>query len=252
MKQLFDKVKSATDAAGSLASDGVDALCNSARATATVTMGSVGDAVCVVSQSGRAAVQAGRAAVASVDENYTATRDALLDAKDRIPGAVSKTTSLVRGVAGLGIVIGVFAAPVPTLLGLVIIEVVSGVISDSTAHEGTRGLSRIKRRRFEREVGLLRKHGTIPQTSVLATSEVELRINLQAGEITGSILIGDHAGSAVQDLSDEELQSLIQGAKKPDTAEILKGYLGYRESIRRAQSSRPHAALESADDRSLI
>ncbi len=74
--------------------------------------------------------------MARMDAGYSATRDALMDAKDMIPVTINQTSSAVQGIAGLGSVIGLFVAPVPTVLGLLLLEVVSGAISESTEGKG--------------------------------------------------------------------------------------------------------------------
>ncbi|QOD01712.1 hypothetical protein IYR97_24680 (plasmid) [Pseudomonas fulva] len=166
-----------------------------------------------------------------------------MDAKDMIPVTINKTSSAVQGIAGLGSVIGFFVAPVPTVIGLILLEVVSGAISESSEGKGARALDRIERRRFDRDVALLRKHGTIPQTSVLSTDLVELHISLDQGTITGTILKGEHAGRPAQDLTAEELQAIAESAANQDTADIVKGYMRYRESVQTACPGRRNPTL---------
>ena len=83
-----------------------------------------------------------------MDGGYSATRDALIDANDMIPVTINKTSSTVQGIAGLGSVISFLVAPVPTVIGLILLEVVSGAISESTEGKGARALDRIESRRF--------------------------------------------------------------------------------------------------------
>ncbi|EKT4532880.1 hypothetical protein QEM33_005557 [Pseudomonas putida] len=173
-----------------------------------------------------------------------------MDAKDMIPVTINKTSSAVQGIAGLGSVIGFFVAPVPTVTGLILLEVVSGAISESSEGKGARALDRIERRRFDRDVALLRKHGTIPQTSVLSTDLVELHISLDQGTITWTILKGEHAGRPAQDLTAEELQAIAESAANQDTADIVKGYMRYRESVQTACPGRRNPALTCSTMRS--
>jgi len=82
-------------------------------------------------------------------------------------------------------------------------------------------------------------HGTIPQTSVLSTFDVELRIILEQG----TILKGKHAGRPAQYLTAEELQAIAEFAANQDTADIVKGYMRYRESVKATCPGRRNPAL---------
>lgn len=170
-----------------------------------------------------AAQKAQRAVSSAVESNTKRVIDGALDVKDNALGGVAKGIGHTWGAAtellhfpvlgdliGVGVTIGLIAAPVPVGVGLGILWFMDSQIKDRQAQIETHVEDSKKRRKRERVVSLLKKYGEIPETAIIETALLKMSLNSKTGEITGVVLAGDFQGSRIESLEYQNLYKLIE------------------------------------------
>lgn len=170
-----------------------------------------------------AAQKAQKAVSSVVETNTKRVIDGALDAKDNALGGVAKGIGQTWGAAtdllhfpvlgdllGVGVTIGLIAAPVPVGIGLGILWFMDSQLKDRQVQIESHVEESKKRRKHERVVSLLRKYGEIPETAIIETALLKMSLNSKTGEITGVVLAGDFKGSRIESLDYQSLFKLIE------------------------------------------
>ncbi|MDF9778761.1 hypothetical protein [Pseudomonas baetica] len=231
MKKYLDQIKGTTAGVTS-------AVSGKATSTFAGAQDAIGDVKGRISET---VAGAARSITSSVDSTYTGARDSVLDARDKVVGTV---TGVVDGVANatgaalmVGIVVAPIVAPVPTLIGAVILLIIGHEFESAVERASDATTSKRERRKFERAVTLLQKHGEIPETALLESEFVRLQINTQSGVVDGTILAGQHEGQSIAELSRDEIDALEAHSPDSDTKKILTAYRGFLDARARSNHS---------------
>ncbi|MGF6282170.1 hypothetical protein ABH908_000345 [Pseudomonas frederiksbergensis] len=182
-----------------------------------------------------------RSITSSVDATYTGARDSVLDARDKVVGTVTGVVDGVANVTGaalmIGIVVAPIIAPVPTLIGAVILLIIGHEFESAGERASEVTIAKRERRKFERAVTLLQRYGEIPETALLESDFVRLQINTRSCAVEGTILAGEYEGQSITALSREELDTLEAHAPDRDTKKILTAYRGFLDAHTRRNQS---------------
>ncbi|MGE8067090.1 hypothetical protein [Pseudomonas sp. NPDC089569] len=182
-----------------------------------------------------------RSITSSVDSTYTGARDSMLDARDivvsSVAGAVDGVASATGTVLMLGVVVLPFVAPVPTLIGAGLLIIIGHEFESAGERAVDATIAKRERRKFERAVTLLQKHGEIPDAALLESEFLRLQINTQSGVVDGTILAGQFEGQRITELSREEIDALEAHAPDRETKKILTAYRGYLDARARSKRS---------------
>lgn len=224
LKKYLDQIKNA-------AGDVTQTVATKLESTYTGAQDAVGQAK---DKALSAVADVKHSASSAVDSTYTSTRDSVLDAKDKVVGSV---TGVVDGVAGvatttlmLAMLVGPFVAPVPTLIGAVMLLIIGHEMDSAGKRTKRATKEKLSQRKYERAVTLLQKYGKIPETALLESECVRLVINARTNEVTGTILVGQHEGQSINELSASELDALEAHAPDKDTKKILSAYRSFLDA----------------------
>jgi hypothetical protein len=183
-----------------------------------------------------AAQRAHKAVSSVVEANTKRVIDGALDVKDNTLGGVAKGIGNSWGAAseivnfpvigeliGMGVSIGLLAAPVPVGVGLGILWLFDSQIKERQGQIEALVEDSKKRRKHERVVGLLKKYGEIPETAILETSLIRIELNSKTGQISGCVLTGDFKNTRIEDIDHHGLFQLIQSCNDdPESRQILE------------------------------
>lgn len=179
-----------------------------------------------------AAQKAQKAVSSAVESKTKLVIDSALDAKDSAIGGVVKgvgsTWGVIGGIlndpiVGVGISIGMIAAPVPVGVGLGILWLLESQMKGSQQRIENHIEESKQRRTRERVIGLLKKYGEIPETAILETSLLRVNLNSKTGEITGEVKAGDYKGYRIEELDHHGLFLLIQSCNDDlDSKQVLE------------------------------
>jgi len=157
-------------------------------------------------------------------------------AEDVLDYTSAKFLKLTAGIVGTyhaikyaGLSIALITAPVPTLVGMAILWMMELSI-DSVKSDIDHELKDKKtKREFNQVVKLLKKYGKVPETAVVETELVEMKINSVTGFVDGVVREGEFKGFSLSDIKDDDLSNLISAAPDNDTRALLESYVSYRE-----------------------
>lgn len=185
--------------------------------------GAVGAADSTIDGISSGANKAQRAVAITLESGTRRVIDGALDAKDATLGTVAKTVGETWGAAtaimkfpilgeliGLGVGIGLFAAPVPVAIGLGILALVDSQIKDKSGKIQSHVDEAIQRRTHDRVMHMIRKYGEIPETAIIETAMVTVRLNSNDGTITGVVKKGEMKNSKIEEIDHHGFFKLIE------------------------------------------
>lgn len=209
-----------------------DALTNvaaSARNATSAANDAVAAALNAGGQVGDAVVSAGTSVVGTVVETRDVIVDAVMDTKDTVVGVTKGvfrfTMGAVTFLSSVGIVVAAVVAPVPTFIGVTIIELLvigAGFTSDNVSAElAEKRMKRQNGRLIER----LARYGAIPATALIETKYAKFRLDINAGTVSGTL----RSGSDIDTMTSADLASYAQGADE-ETRSLIEAYLKFRDA----------------------
>lgn len=177
--------------------------------------------------------QLGSDAAESIEGRARDIGDSALGAVDAVKAATAKALNITLILAEVGVAVAAVVAPVPVLVGLALLWLYEDEIAQTNKSIDNALSMRGAVRNRERAIAMLKKYGQIPETAVLATPFVEMKITNSTQQVEGSIKRGEFEGAQLHSLSDTDLVRLIASCPDEQSRDILEGY----QSLRQAQSS---------------
>lgn len=170
------------------------------------------------------------------ESTYRSTIDKVDDVVDFTSAAFLKTYAGIVGtfeaIKYAGLTVAIVTAPVPTLVALSILWLMELSIDSAKSDIDKELNNKSKKREFDRIVGLLKRYGKIPKTSIVETEFVHLEIDAVEGNVSGTILKGQHQGKALSEFDEQELINLALSAPDQETKTLLEAYISYSEKIK--------------------
>jgi hypothetical protein len=202
------------------------------------TTGAISSAGSIAAGSLQKAIGAGSGARDTVVGVGTSAVDLGVSAKD----AVINTAEAVVGYAAVamgiglmsvqilsvvGIVVAAIVAPVPTFIGITLIELM--VIASASSLERVDGELEARKiaRANGRIIDKLAKYGTIPATALIETPSASLRLDTASGTISGRVKTGVFSKRNVEEMSEAELETFASETDE-ETAKLISAYLSFR------------------------
>lgn len=213
MLSFFGNAVSAARSAGNLASDAT-------RRVADAGIGLGNDAM------GMAV-----AAKDAVVDTAVSARDTVVDTKDAVVGyttaAADAAVIVASGLAFKGFVVAAIVAPIPTLVGALIIDVmlsqVAGRVDEASNEMEAKRLARENARILDK----LARYGRIPATALVETDSASLRLDTVAGTVSGHVKTGAYRNRPIEGMTEDELREFSATADA-ETAKLVDSYLRYR------------------------
>lgn len=161
-------------------------------------------------------------------------------AEEAVDYTSAKFLKLTAGIVGTyhaikyaGLSIALITAPVPTLVGMAVLWLMELSIDSVKNDIDSELQDRKKKREFNQVVKLLKKYGKIPETALVETELVKMKINSVTGSVDGVVKEGQFKGVSLSDINDENLSELISTAPDSDTKALLESYVSYRDKATR-------------------
>lgn len=177
--------------------------------------------------------ETGNRTIQLAETNIVSLRDSVADCGDEVIAFAKKQCSnfsdVFNAIASIGVTISFVAAPVPTIIALAILWLMENSISQRNKSVDLQTKTKKEKRSFLRATKLLIKYGSIPQTSLVTTSELHMEINAASGEVTGQFLRGPHKGKSLDQLTPENIDAYLATCEDKDTAELLKAFSSYSQ-----------------------
>jgi hypothetical protein len=162
-----------------------------------------------------------------------------LDSKNSVSSTIDDGISLakrtfntiyneIESFKELGISISLIVAPVPTSVFLAILWLKGLNIEEKTDEEEMIA----QKKKYEGIIGLLKKYGKIPQTATIKNDYIEMKMDIDDGEVKGKVLDGDYAGMDLVDLNEDQIKNLLASAPDKETKEILTAWVSYQEKTK--------------------
>lgn len=211
VSSILNRTSEALKSAGAIATDSVQTVIDAGT--------SARDAVVGI---GSAAVELGVSA-----------KDAVADTTDTVVAYASAAGSIgvmaVQVLAAVGVVVAFAVAPVPTAIGVTLIELL--IVSSASRLSRTEDDLQAKKiaRENVRLIDKLAKYGTIPATAIIETASASLRLDTVAGTISGQVKTGIFSRRKVEDMSVDELRMFASEADA-ETARLLEAYIVFRQT----------------------
>lgn len=129
--------------------------------------------------------------------------------------------------SAVGIVVAAVVAPVPTFIGITLIELMIIASASRAGKVGDELEARKIARANGRIIDKLAKYGTIPATALIETPSASLRLDTVSGTISGRVKTGYFSRRNVEEMSDAELGAFASETDE-DTAKLISAYLSFR------------------------
>lgn len=133
----------------------------------------------------------------------------------------------VQILSAVGIVVAAVVAPVPTFIGITLIELMVIASASSVEKVGDELEARKIARANGRITDKLAKYGTIPATALVETPSASLRLDTATGTISGRVKTGFFSRKNVEEMSEAELKSFASETDE-ETAKLISAYLSFR------------------------
>ncbi len=170
--------------------------------------------------------------VKSKTSHYVTTaRDGIADTADEIIDAAFKMyagiLSAWETMKAVGITVSFIAAPVPTAIGLIVLWIMEESLKAQKTAIDEAVVDSKKKRKFDRAIKQLKDYGAIPQTSILETAYVKLEVDSLSQTADGYIKQGEYKNKALSDLTEADINKLIENTPEKETGEILSGFKAF-------------------------
>lgn len=199
----------------------------------------IGDAVKLARSAGDAASDKARQvadAGASAIERGLAVKqtavDAVTDTTETVVGYARATRDAAamtfQGFQTYGLVVGMIVAPVPTLIGTIIIDVMTSLVMERFASVSRNAEANRVLREKNRLIESLTKYGKIPATAIVETESASLKLDTVAGTISGQVRTGFFSNREIGEMSTEDLEKFA-ASTDAETAKLIRAYLRFRK-----------------------
>lgn len=227
------KAGETTLSAASRATSGVSQTASDAAEMVSGVAGGAANAVGDVVDATTKTIADTATSVAMHSEN--AVSSAFNGAKDTVDATVATAKGVGQGVANVlpvayygGIAISMVVAPVPTLIGVVALEVMCAAFQDGLSKETGKAKRASDQRDIEQKIGMLERYGKLPQNSIVENELVRLEIDTVEKTTTGVIKMGKFKGRALESLSESELRYIHGDVSHELTKRMIAAYIGCR------------------------
>jgi hypothetical protein len=156
-------------------------------------------------------------------------------AMDTVDAAVATAKGVGQGVANVlpvayygGIAISMVVAPVPTMIGVVALELMCAAFQDGVSKETGRAKRASDQRDIEHKIGMLERYGKLPRNSIVENEFVRLEIDAVEKTTKGEIKTGKYKGRALESLSEDELRYVHEDAPHELTRRMIAACFGCR------------------------
>lgn len=187
-----------------------------------------------------AAVDLGTSARDGILAVGTAAAEVGATVREKAYGAVDTAVAYTKAVVSFGklatnvlaltgTVVSFVVAPVPTVVGFALIELLKAV---ARAHVDIADEEVAAKKLARENSGLLKtiaRYGTIPATALIEAPAVKLRLDMASANITGTLRTGIFSSRAIEDMTDAEISDFAADTDD-ETAKVLEAYLSFRSA----------------------
>ncbi|WP_045861656.1 hypothetical protein [Teredinibacter purpureus] len=168
----------------------------------------------------------------ATEELYISAETRVLNTVDSGLATAKKTyTGIVGTIQAFtyaGIAIAFVVAPVPTAVGMAMLWLMELSIDAAKSDIDTQLEESLKKREFDRAVGLLKKYGRIPATAIVETEYVRLEIDSENGTADGIIKKGIFKKQTLSTLDSETINSMINSCPNNESKEIIQAFKAFK------------------------
>lgn len=124
----------------------------------------------------------------------------------------------------IGITIVAITAPVPTVIGLYLILLITEYIVDvGNDIDNTK-----ENKKIDRAIKALKEYGVIPKNAIVKTDLINMNINSETGNITGTILKGTFKNKKIEEIDNNGIEEIIDSVSDEQIKDLLVAYLKFR------------------------
>lgn len=171
---------------------------------------------------------------AAVDLGITA-KDAVTDTADAVVGYATAVVNVGVTVAKVlpfaGIAIAMVVAPVPTAVGITIIELLAAIGESHFSKVEEELAAKKIARENGRTIDKLANYGDIPSTAIVETESASLKLDIATGTIEGTVKARDNSRFDIAGMTESQLRKFAADADI-ETSGLITAYLKFRESTR--------------------
>jgi hypothetical protein len=171
---------------------------------------------------------------AAVDLGISA-KDAVTDTADAVVGYATAVVNVGVTVAKIlpfaGVAIAMVVAPVPTVVGITIIELLAAIGESHFTKVEEELAARKIARENGRAIGKLASYGDIPSTALVETEAASLKLDIATGTIEGTVKAEDSSRLDIAGMTENQLRKFADGADL-ETSGLIAAYLKFREATR--------------------
>lgn len=211
---FFNDALKAAKSAGAAASD-------TARKAVDAGVGAKDTVV----MAGTSAIERGLAAKQAMVDTATDTADAVVGYARATKDAAVMT---YEGFQSYGLIVGMIVAPVPTLIGYIMMELMVSMAQDRFASVSRDIQANRQAREKDQLIEKLAKYGKIPATAIVETESASLRLDTVAGTITGTVKTGFFSNRDIAEMSVPELEKFAESSDA-ETAKLIRAYVRFRK-----------------------
>ena len=186
----------------------------------------------VASGIGANAAEKALAARDTLVEAAVATVDGAIDTRNAVVAYASATTDaaviVASGLAVKGFVVSAIVAPIPTLVGAILMDMMLGEVSDRIGKASDDVRSMRAARLDARAMDEIAKHGRIPATALVETDALSLELDTVGGTVKGRVKSGSFEGRSLEVMTEDDIRSFASSSDV-ETASMLVAYMRYRK-----------------------
>jgi hypothetical protein len=162
-------------------------------------------------------------------------KDAVTDTADAVVGYATAVVNVGVTVAKVlpfaGVAIAMVVAPVPTTIGITIIELLAAIGESHFSKVEEELAAKKIARDNERSIHKLASYGDIPSTAIVETEAASLKLDIATGMIEGTVKAEDNSRFDIAGMTESQLRKFA-GDADIETSGLITAYLKFRESTR--------------------
>jgi hypothetical protein len=161
-----------------------------------------------------------------IENGYKKAAEVLQQTKDSVINTGKTMAAMTVFIIEAGAVIAPFVAPVPVIVGVTILALLSHALRISLDENQNQA----ERKKAQRLAKIISRYGKIPETATVRTDYLDLTINSKTGEVGGKVRQEGKIWIDLGQMSTSDLQSLKLNINCSESAALLDALLALREA----------------------
>ena len=161
-----------------------------------------------------------------VENGYKKATETIQQTKDSLVNTSKTMAAMTVFIIEAGAVIAPFVAPVPVIIGVTILALLTHALRISLDENQNQA----ERKKAQRLAKIISRYGKLPETATVRTDYLDLTINSKTGEVSGKVRQEGKIWVDLGQLGIADLQSLKVNINCSESAALLDALLALREA----------------------